>query len=182
MVKQNKLKEENKEASSGNRTAKLLSLLMIVIYALLYFIDYNLFRLAFSSLGKMVVQLLPYLALIFIFMLLTEFLITPEKAKKIFANAKGIKAVSITAVVGILSVGPAYIWFPFLSNLRKHGLTNKLIAIFMYNRAVKLHLFPVMVLYFGIKFTVVFSLMLFLFSFLIGTIVEYFTVEEEEIN
>ncbi len=164
----NKNREEN---SKEGKISKLLALFMVLVYLVLYFTDNDFFSKSASSLWKMTVQLSPYLVLIFLLMFLSAFFITPEKAKKIFGNNSGLKAVIITSVAGILSVGPSYVWFPLLHDLKQHGITNKLVAVFMYNRAIKLQILPVMVFYFGLKYTITFSIILFVFSFFIGEIV-----------
>jgi uncharacterized membrane protein YraQ (UPF0718 family) len=111
-------------------------------------------------------------------MLFNELIISPESVKKFLGENSGWKGMLVTSIFGILSVGPVYVWFPLLDNLRKDGLTNKLIAIFMYNRAVKLQLLPVMILYFGVRYSVVFTLFIIFSSFFIGAIVEYFVKEK----
>jgi len=175
--KNNISSERNKKRGKG-KVSTLLSLLMIFVYAVIYFADNKLFIESANTLWKMILQFAPYLFLIFLLMFLSELLITPEKAKKIFGNKSGIKALAVTSVVGILSVGPVYVWFPLLHDLKRHGITNKLITVFMYNRAVKLQIFPVMVFYFGLKFTIVFTIMLIIFSFFVGEIVGRLTPEE----
>ncbi len=180
MVVKNNISEKQNRKPKKSNISKLLSILMIIAYSILYFTNNGLFHKSAATLLKMTIQLAPYLLLIFLLMLLSEFLITPEKAKKIFGGKSGLKAVVITSVAGILSVGPVYVWFPLLHELKHHGLTNKLITIFMYNRAVKLHIIPVMVFYFGLKFTIVFTIMLIIFSFFVGEIVGRLTPEETE--
>ncbi len=177
---------ESSPNANGNATnkkksnlSKIFALITILIYILLYFIDKNFFTLSFNSLQNMVLKIGPYLILIFLLMLFNELVISPESVKKYLGKNSGWKGVLATSLFGVLSVGPVYVWFPLLKDLKKHGLTNKLIAIFMYNRAVKLQVLPVMIFYFGVRYSIVFTLFIIIASFFIGEIVDYLVKENQ---
>ncbi len=70
----------------------------------------------------------------------------------------GIKGLVLSTGVGILSMGPIYAWYPFVKTLREKGGSNFHAANFLSNRAVKPAMVPVMVAYFGWRFTFVFTI------------------------
>jgi len=78
-------------------------------------------------------------------------------------------------VGGILSSGPVYVWYPLLADLREEGMRDSLVAAFMYARAIKIPMIPLLVYYFGWNFTLLFTLYLLIFSVLNGLLVERLT-------
>ena len=56
---------------------------------------------------------------------------------------------------GILSHGPIYAWYPLLRDLRDQGMKSSLIAVFLYNRAIKIPLLPLIIYYFAIPFVAI---------------------------
>jgi len=77
-------------------------------------------------------------------------------------------------------MGPVYAWYPMLRELRQKGMRNGLIAAFLYSRAVKLPLLPLMIHYFGVAYAVVLSLYLIAFSILSGIVIERLTYQSHE--
>ena len=78
----------------------------------------------------------------------------------------------IAMVAGIVSAGPIYLWYPLLSDLQEKGMRPAFTAVFLYNRAVKIPLLPMMILYFGLKSVIILTLYMMIFSMLNGLIVE----------
>jgi uncharacterized membrane protein YraQ (UPF0718 family) len=72
----------------------------------------------------------------------------------------------------MLSVGPVYPWYALLGDLREKGMRSGLSAVFLYSRAIKLPLLPVMIHYFGLAYTLVLVAYLLLFSLLNGMAIE----------
>jgi len=56
--------------------------------------------------------------------------------------------------------------------LKKHGARTALLATILYNRNVKIHFVPAIIYYFGIRYTVVLSIYILLFSLLNGKLIE----------
>jgi uncharacterized membrane protein YraQ (UPF0718 family) len=65
-----------------------------------------------------------------------------------------------------------FLWYPLLQELKEKGMRDALIATFLYSRAVKIPLLPVMVLYFGVKLVVVLTILMVLFSIIDVILVE----------
>ena len=78
----------------------------------------------------------------------------------------------VAVIGGVLSVGPVYPWYALLKELRTKGMRTALIAVFLYNRGIKLPLLPLMIHYFGMAFTLILAAYLTLFSLLSGVIME----------
>jgi uncharacterized membrane protein YraQ (UPF0718 family) len=85
------------------------------------------------------------------------------------------RAIEKIGAGGIASSGPIYMWYPLLSDLKEKGMRDSLIAAFLYNRAIKIPLLPMMVHYFGWDFTFALSIYMVLFSVVNGVIVQYLT-------
>jgi uncharacterized membrane protein YraQ (UPF0718 family) len=63
-------------------------------------------------------------------------------------------------------------WYPLLSDLQKKGVKNSFIATFLYNRAIKPALLPLIIFYFGLAFTIVLTIVMIIASVFQGLIVE----------
>ena len=148
---------------------------LLVMYASVYFFDKNIFIKISDQFLKLILQIFPYLIIVFILMFLANLLLKPEIVKKYLGENAGVKGMAFACLAGILSVGSAYMWYPLIKDLKTSGMSNRLISVFIYNRAIKLHLLPLMVLYFGISFTIVLTVLTIIFSFIIGEIVEVFS-------
>ncbi|MBW2540150.1 MAG: hypothetical protein JRE27_11165 [Deltaproteobacteria bacterium] len=79
----------------------------------------------------------------------------------------------------MLVSGPPYVLYPLLGELKKRGMTNSLLAVFLYNRNVKIPFIPAMIYYFGLKFTIILSVYIIIFSIMNGKIMEALTKETE---
>ena len=63
-------------------------------------------------------------------------------------------------------------WYPLIDELRKNGMRDSLAMVFLYNRAIKIPLMPMIILYFGMPFLVVMSVLMIIFSIINGYIGE----------
>ena len=62
-------------------------------------------------------------------------------------------------------------WYPFLKKLKDHGLNYGHIATFIYARAVKIPFLAVMIYYFGLKYTIIFNLVLIFLAIILGIVI-----------
>lgn len=165
----------------GNEKKSYLSFVFTGIAFLFYFFLFMfnrpIFMKSINRFWESLSMIIPFLFFVFIIMVITILFLKPNKVKKYFGKESGIKGVLLISVAGILSVGSAYIWYPLVAELKEKGMREKLITIFIYNRAIKLHLFPLMIVYFGIKYSLVLSILIYLTSFIVGEIVEKFTLK-----
>jgi uncharacterized membrane protein YraQ (UPF0718 family) len=96
----------------------------------------------------------------------------PKRITRLLGRDSGLKGWALAVVLGILSTGPIYAWYPLLADLKEKGMRESLLSAFLYNRAVKLPLLPMMIAYFGIGFTAVLTALMVAGSVLGGLLLE----------
>ncbi len=122
---------------------------------------------AFENSAAIMKLIIPILLLVTVLMALINSYLNPKKLAAHLGEESGLKGWIIAVIAGILSHGPGYIWYPMLSDLRRHGANNGLIVAFIYARSIKLPWLPVLAGYFGLLFT------LFLVTFtIVGAVVQ----------
>ncbi|MEA3399358.1 MAG: hypothetical protein U9R00_02505 [Patescibacteria group bacterium] len=119
-------------------------------------------------------EVIPVLIMIFILTFLANLWLDNKKMKKVMSKQTGILGQLTVVVLGIISSGPIYMWYPLLKELKEDGLNNNLIAIFLYNRAIKIPLVPMILFYLGLPFLIVTTILMILFSLLNGYLVGKF--------
>jgi uncharacterized membrane protein YraQ (UPF0718 family) len=145
---------------------------VIVIYVILFFLnpdEFNKSLLASWKIFKMVIILISFV--IFLSALINYFL-NPMKIAKNLSKEAGFKGWLISAVGGIISHGPPYVWYPLIKNIQDKGMNQSFSAVFLYTRAVKIPLLPMMIVFFGWHFTIIFNLMIIISSIFIWKIME----------
>ena len=153
--------------------AKYIFLIIIaVLYLITAIINFDLSKKAFLKSIFLIQQIATVFIVVFVFTFLTNLFLNPKKINKFIGINSGAKGWLTAIVGGILSLGPIYMWYPMLSDLKEHGAKDSFIACFLYNRAVKIPLIPMMIYYFGMPFTVGISFQVILFSVLNGFFVE----------
>ncbi len=122
----------------------------------------------------LVVEIFPFLLVVFLLMVLIHYFLKTKTLIKYMGEGSGIKGWLIAIVAGILSVGAIYMWFPILKSMLEKGVRPGLVAVFLYNRGIKLHWLPLMALYFGMKYVVVLTLVTVLVSIAQGYVIDFF--------
>ncbi|MBW2991272.1 hypothetical protein KY348_06235 [Candidatus Woesearchaeota archaeon] len=145
---------------------------MLIIYVILAFAKPDALMPSLKFFLNIIIKIIPIFILIFILMIVINRFVSTKKIMKYFGKKAGVKAWLAAVITGIISAGPIYLWYPLLYDLQKKGVRNGLIATFLYNRAVKLPLLPLMILYFGITYVIVLSLVMMIASVFQGLIVE----------
>ncbi|MCD6270387.1 permease [bacterium] len=163
----NKERKENK-----NYGAWIFFISIIFLYLFLLIFNFNLFKKAVFGLAGLLYHIIPVFILVFIFMFLINLFLDVKKVIRFLGKDAGFKGWIISIIGGILSSGPVYVWYPMLENLRRKGMRDSFIVAFLYNRAVKIALLPMMIYYFGLPFTIIISFYMILFSIIDGIIVE----------
>ncbi len=143
-----------------------------LLYILLLFSNTQLAQQAFLNFLQIFFKIFPLLMVVFVFMVATNLYITEEKTKKYFGEGSGIKGYFYAIISGILIAGPPYVLYPMLGELKNKGVKNSLLAVFLYNRNVKLAFLPALIYYFGAEYTVVLSFYIILFSIINGLIIQ----------
>ena len=110
---------------------------------------------------------------------LLAFLLDPsKKIAKYLGEESGFKGWIIALAGGVLSHGSGYIWYPMLSDLRKHGARDGLIVAFFYARSIKLPWLPLMISYFGFSFTALLTLFVLVGAWLQGALVDLLNAKQ----
>ncbi len=146
--------------------------IVIVLYLVVCFVDFDLAKHAFIGFLDILQKIIPVFILVFIFMFLSNLFLDSKKIARLVGESAGIKGWFISIAGGILSSGPIYMWYPLLSELKEKGMKNSFIAAFLYNRAIKIPLLPIMIYYFGLPFTIILTFYMILFSIINGIVVD----------
>ncbi len=146
-------------------------LIMILLYAVVFFVSPSFFTSSFNFFTKTALKIIPVFIFVFLLMVLVNRYVDNSFILKRLRGNK-IKSWFFIILSGILSTGPMYMWYPLLKDLKSRGVTNGEIACFLYNRAIKPALLPLIILYFGLKYTVILSLVMIFLSLVQAFIIE----------
>ena len=120
-------------------------------------------------------MIIPILLVVFFLMGLLHTFVDSKSISKHIGEQSGVRGWMIALVGGILSHGPAYVWYPMISDLRNHGAKDGLIVAFFYTRSIKLPWLPLMVSYFGLAFTVVLTVLVIVSAWIQGLIMNKYS-------
>ncbi len=169
-MKENKnIQAQNKKSGKGGYV-----FLGLVVLAYVGLLGYNAAGVARSLKisARLVLEIIPVLLFVVLIMALLDYFLKPEKIKRIFGREAGVKGWLIAIAFGIISHGSVYAWYPLLRELRSHGMREGLIAVFIYNRAIKIPFIPLMIYYFGLKFFIVLTFYMVVASLIEGLLIE----------
>ena len=140
---------------------------IVLIYIILFFTSNELFVNSSAFFLDIFLKMLPALLLVFIFMFIVNLFVKKDLIQKLFNHVHGW----LFAIIGgILSIGPVYAWYPLLEDMKKKGVSHGMIACFIYSKAIKIPLIPVMIFYFGTKYVLIFSIVIIFFAIIQGMI------------
>ena len=160
-----------KKSKKINSAWWFLGIMSVIYLGLLLFLP-DLFKQSFLFFFKLLIKLIPVLFGVYLIMFFINWLLKPPKIIRYLGYKSGFKGILIAITGGIISTGPIYVWFSLLADLRNMGMTNFLITIFLYNRAIKIPLLPLIIYYFGLQFTITLTVLLIIFSILDGWLVD----------
>ena len=172
--------EENREqvkSAKWFRHPILFPAAVLAVYLILLVVVPEKGSLAFESCGRILRALVVPLCLVFAVMVVFNFFLKPAQIVRLLGRGSGVKGLLLSAGAGIISMGPIYAWYPLLKDLKEKGAANPLLAVFLYNRAVKPFLLPVMIAYFGWLFVVLLTILTILASLAVGHLVGVFVKE-----
>lgn len=162
------MKNNNKKIKGGLK----FFLVTLFLYAILLIFDYSSAYLVLLDFLEMAKKIFPLLFFVFLAMISVNIFLTEEVLKKHLGEGKGLKGFLYATIAGILVSGPPYVLFPMLGELKKKGLSDYHLAIFLYNRNVKIPFFPALILYFGFSFSIILSTYIIIFSFFNGILLD----------
>ncbi len=145
---------------------------VIIIYLIIWLIKPEIITASLKFFILIIKRIIPVLILVFILMVLINYFIRTKKLIKYFGSRAGIRGWFFSIITGLISTGPMYMWYPLLKEMRKKGAGDKFIVAFLYSRAIKLPLLPLLISYFGLAYTIVLSFVMIIASIFQGIIVE----------
>jgi len=149
-----------------------LLIIACLSYIVLYFMDYENFKNSLEKVNDIIIILIPIFIFIIILTALINYFLKPKQILKHFGKDSGKAGLFYSVIGGILSHGPMYAWYGMLSDMRSHGLKDGLITVFLYSRAVKLPLLPLMIAIFGVTYTIVLNIYIIIFAIIQGWIMD----------
>ena len=141
---------------------------VVLLYAVTALGSTDLAAEALTFFFDMLVQVIPVLAIVFALIFLFELFLKPRRVKAYLGASSGLRGWAVALGAGILATGPVYAWYALLGELRANGMKASLAAAFLYARALKFPLLPLLIHYFGLTYTLVFSVYLFVAAVLSG--------------
>ncbi|MGD2269428.1 MAG: permease, partial [Desulfobacterales bacterium] len=100
--------------------------------------------------GRLILRIIPVLVFVVLLMGVINYFTSPRAITTYLRKKSGYKGWLFTIIAGVFSHGPVYAWYPLLRDLYEQGMKSELIALFLYCRAIKIPLSPLMAYYFGI--------------------------------
>ncbi len=161
----------DRKIKSG-RGGWLFLALVLIVYGLFGLVNPAATSQSLAFFTHVMHQILPVLGLVFLLLFVANLVLKPKWIRRYLGSGSGIKGWIAAVLGGMLSLGPIYPWYAMLGELRQKGMRNALVAAFLYSRAVKLPLLPLMIHYFGVSYTLILCLFLICFSIISGIVVE----------
>ncbi len=157
---------------TGKRGGWWFLLAVIIGYGVLFLFEPGWVKGAIGHFLHLLATLAPILAVVMALLWLINLLVDPKRIRKNLGHDSGLRGWVIAIVGGILSHGPVYAWYPLLIDLQRHGTRPALLATFLFARSIKLPWLPMLAYYFGAGYMLLFTLLLTLFSPLVGWLTE----------
>ncbi len=148
--------------------------LVIAVYGVLFLTRPATARAALLKSGTILLKIIPILMVIILFTAAINYFLQPRRIVRHLGRESGMKAWVLSLFAGLISHGPMYIWFPLLEELRNHGMRDALIVVFFAARTIKIPLLPMMVDYFGWRFTLILSIYILVGAIIQGYLLEIF--------
>jgi len=159
--------------------AWFILLLIIFTYLILYFIYPTEIIKAIKMFTSIIISLWYIFIIIFVTMVIIDYFLNPKTILKHMNKKNKFKIWFITIIAGILSSGPVYVWYPLLKSLKEKGVTDKYLVAFLYNRAIKIPLLPIIVFYFSLKYVIILTTVMIIVSIIQGIIIEKITSKSQ---
>ena len=163
--------QKNKKQNTKNYSHHLLATI-ITIYIISAILNPTKTTESIQYVLNTIKKIIPILIIVIIFMGLSNYFLNPKKVTKYVGEGSGIKGYLIAITTGIISHGPIYVWYDLLANLKQKGMKNGLIAVFLYNRAIKIPLLPMLIYYFGLKYSITLLITMMIASIIQAKIID----------
>jgi uncharacterized membrane protein YraQ (UPF0718 family) len=127
---------------------------------------------AFFNTAKELWKILPLLILVFAMMAVINRYVKPSLIKKHLGQDAGFKGWLYAFFGAMIFVGPPYVIIPLLGDLKKQGMKNALLIVFLNNRAITPIYLPVMAHYFSWTYSLILFSLTSLTSIFSGLLAE----------
>ncbi|MFA5736933.1 MAG: hypothetical protein WC893_02130 [Candidatus Paceibacterota bacterium] len=148
---------------------------VLFIYTIILILDKDFLFKVLLKAEEIIREIIPVLIIVFLLTFFANIWLDNKRMKKIISKQTGALSYLTAVILGIISSGPIYMWYPLLKELKEDGLRNDLIAIFLYNRAIIIPTIPMILYYFGLHFFIISTVLMMVFSLLNGYLVNKFT-------
>jgi len=145
-------------------------LAIILIYILLSIFSKEIYLDSLNFFSQIIYKIIPIFIMVFVLMTLSNYFITPKFIVRHLKD-RGLKKWFFVIIGGILSSGPIYMWYPLLADLKNKGLNYGLIACFLYNRAIKIPLLPLAIIYFSWQYIIILTVVMVVVSIIQGILI-----------
>lgn len=145
-------------------------ILVFIIYLIILIFNYELFVSSVIYCGTILGGVLQAFVIVFILMVLSDYFITPQFITK-YLDKNILVKWSMVVMGGIISSGPIYMWYPLLGDLRGKVLNDGMVACFLYNRAIKIPLLPMALIYFSWRYLLILGVVMIFASIFQGILI-----------
>ncbi len=162
-----------KSVQKKNKSSKSVYFFMsmVLLYIVLWFFNPTKVIDAGHYVLDITIDIIPILVFVYVFMVGMSFL-NEKKLRKTIEKSSSFAKYFLMSVLGTLSHGPIYAWYPFLKDLNEKGVSKGNVSAFLYSRGIKLTLLPMLIAFFDFKFALVLTIVTFLFAIIQGILVD----------
>jgi uncharacterized membrane protein YraQ (UPF0718 family) len=146
----------------------LFPIVVLIVYGILYAVAPDTALMALRASADISLTICVPLALVFVVMFALNLFVRPSRIAGLFGKGIGMKGMVLSMGAGIISMGPIFAWYPLMKKLREEGAGEGPVAVFLYNRAVKPFLLPVMIASFGWTYVAIVTVLTMLGSIALG--------------
>lgn len=169
-----------KQSPKAKVSGKIFLPIVIVTYIVLAFLHPNKTLTALDVSFHVFLKILPIITIVIILLGVFNYFFDAKKFSQKLQKGSGIKGWLFALAGGVISHGPVYVWYPLLTDLRANGVRDGLLVAFIYSRSIKVPMLPVMIDYFGWKFTLILSVYTLLAAVLQGIVMDAFNPSQSD--
>ena len=146
-------------------------IIVLIIYLILLLVNYSAFLVSISFFINLFKKIIPSFLLVFLLLFIIEYFVNSLSITKHFKE-KSIRKYIYALIGGTIASGPPYLWYPLLKDLNQKGVSYGVIACFLYCRSIKIPYLPLLIFYFGFKYTLILSIIMLIMSVIQGMIID----------
>jgi len=146
-------------------------IIVLIIYLILLLVNYSAFLVSISFFINLFKKIIPSFLLVFLLLFIIDYFVNSLSITKHFKE-KSIRKYIYALIGGTIASGPPYLWYPLLKDLNQKGVSYGVIACFLYCRSIKIPYLPLLIFYFGFKYTLILSIIMLIMSVIQGMIID----------